>query len=1086
MPNNEDAILENIISSLNKYQEIAVKFDYNQALQVIAGPGTGKTKVLTSRVAYMLLKHKIRPQNIIVTTFTNKAAKEMIDRLASLLKETDIKVSDLMIGTFHSICMKILTRFGSRIGLPNGWRIADEKEVETIVTDLVKRVPDQIRDYANSRTRKVNLCVPSKNNSDEWVLNAKVIKKIIEKLKTDAIIPESYFKLDEHDPALAYFYKAYQEELQKLNALDFDDLLMFAFILLSKERCLPNIRHVLVDEFQDTNGIQIDLMYLLAKGNHHQSRGVTVVGDPDQSIYAFRNALSHNFNVMSERCPIQISQVILEENYRSSQKILDTSEVLISQQTKGRTKRVPLKAQFDIDFPPVYMKFPTNFLQAPSLIREMLYLKSLPSLFTYNDFAILVRQRRQIKNLEKALIENRIPYKIIKGHAFWEAKEVISMLALIKCVYSDNDKSSIISSLLYPSKGLGQVSADRIKSKIEESGNLAPFLVLKMIGSGELTCDVPDKSVKVVKNFISLIEECRGMLNSPSSSLYINLFNKLYEKSGLKHEYLYVDGKKKSEVNDDDEPNEMNPRHQNILLLRDYFTGNKNSNSTDPSNFKINQQVLSPHEYIREFFNGLSLNTVDNNQEIETEEERFKRELLDREGYVTISTIHSSKGLEWPVVFIPGCDDGIIPCIFNDDTKGASSDSDDDDDDDDHKNGKNKKKSKVNSTDENENEERRMFFVAQTRAKFLLYLSSVESMDEQFPSKASRFLTPGLLATMADDQRVFASIENIKQLYLAMKNNMSIPEQFSLSTLVKDYNKFVENRREFFYWNENIVRDIMRLDLKTNSVDIKSNPFTTAAFQLGLDNKPSNKVRKNQYSPKGKERIKVNKSPGKVYAPGNDISPFKSTYSKKTTFAPQYTPSRTIFELEQNTNPKFAPKVKNNTQSSKPVLNKKTSPKRRLFVSDSNARVSSNLGHDMSASVKSNPDVTSKVSSTSIRATSKVGRKICVSAINIDDNVPLTSQKLEYTSESNSIIDTTAAELLHNPNDSSIDNRPIIASAKILADAVKKSKSTNEGKSGRKPKVKQELNASQFDIFTQLSKAKKKAKGNNSEIIIID
>ena len=254
----------------------------------------------------------------------------------------------------HSICLKILYRFGHLVDLQKDWRIIDEKEIDTILDDMIEKVPDQIRDYASSITRKVNLCMPKKNG-DEWSIHPKLIKKHISRLKSSAILPEEYILDSNHDAALAYFYQIYQSELSKKNTLDFDDLLMYTFRLLTRVRVLSNIKHVLVDEFQDTNGIQLDLMFLFAKGNHHLSRGMTIVGDPDQSIYAFRNALAHNFLEMGRKCPIEYSTIILVENYRSSQKILNTSEILITQQNRGRQNRAPLRAQFDLDFPPVYM-----------------------------------------------------------------------------------------------------------------------------------------------------------------------------------------------------------------------------------------------------------------------------------------------------------------------------------------------------------------------------------------------------------------------------------------------------------------------------------------------------------------------------------------------------------------------------------------------------------------------------------------------------------------------------------------------------------------------------------------------------------
>lgn len=609
MSSNNDLWLH-LVSQLNTQQRAAALFDYTRGLQVIAGPGTGKTKVLTSRVAYLILHHHIHPRDIIVTTFTNKAANEMKERLQEMLRGAGVNISELLIGTFHSICLKILYRFGHLVDLQKDWRIIDEKEIDVILDDMIEKVPDQIRDYASSITRKVNLCMPSKNG-DEWTIHPKLIKKQISKLKSNAILPEEYILDSNHDAALGYFYQIYQSELSKKNTLDFDDLLMYTFRLLTRVRVLSNIKHVLVDEFQDTNGIQLDLMFLFAKGNHHLSRGMTIVGDPDQSIYAFRNALAHNFLEMGRKCPIEYSTIILVENYRSSQKILNTSEILITQQNKGRQNRAPLRAQFDLDFPPVYMNFPAYFLEAPSLVRELLYLKALPNLFTFNDFAILVRQRRQIKRIESALIEHRIPYKIIRGHSFWDSKETRAMLNLLKLIFSPNDKHAILASLLYPARGLGPATGEKIKNALDTlATDVSCFQILKDISSKKIMLDIPTKGRSVIADFISMIENCQLLLQSTLLGGLSDLFDKLYELSGLKYEYLYKDGKKKNDQLEKSEPNLLNARHKNIELLKNYFlallskseSSDKEKNEvikaeTDEAE-PIENKVITPKEYL--------------------------------------------------------------------------------------------------------------------------------------------------------------------------------------------------------------------------------------------------------------------------------------------------------------------------------------------------------------------------------------------------------------------------------------------------------------------------------------------------------
>lgn len=1069
--------VQEILTGLNQQQCAAVTYDYTKALQIIAGPGTGKTKVLTSRVAYLILNHGINPHNIIVTTFTNKAAKEMRDRLGILLKETNVRVSDIMIGTFHSICLRILGRFGNKVGLPPGWRIVDDKEMETIMTQMIQNMPDQIRDYAHSTARKVNLCLPkreskantanNKNKSEgpEWEVHQKLVKKHISRLKSNAILPEEYKRDSMHDPALAYFYETYQMELLKLNTLDFDDLLMFTFRLLTKERCLPWIEHVLVDEFQDTNSIQIDLMFLLARGNHHISRGLTVVGDPDQSIYAFRYALSHNFNEMVNKCPLECSQVILVENYRSSQKILDTSETLIKQQVSGRESRCPLRAQFSANIAPVYMNFPAFFLESPSIIKEILYLKALPNLFKYDDFAILVRKRKQIKTIEKSLIEFRIPYRIVRGRAFWELKEIIAMLNLIKCLISDNESIAIISSLEFPNRGFGDTSAERLRKAFADNIDKSAYETLKLIDQRRIPIDIPKKSREVVKSFVLMIDLCREYFDRELSKAIPDIFDTLYEKSGLKTEFLCKDGKKKSDI-DESEPDFSNPRHKNIQLLKSYFvefhSGGSMDNAILPDTSESQNSSLSVNSYILNFLNSLSLFG-----DTSTGDDDSKQ---NESGSVTVCTIHGAKGLEWPVVFIPGCEDNTIPAIFSDD-KGQSDDEDEGDIDE----GNDKKGKKNQSLEESIDEERRMFFVAQTRAKYLLYLSSVTDSDGPVPRVPSRFLTADVLRTTADHQQALDNITNVKTLYTLM--HVSYPgdtNKFSIKQLLKDYKLFIDDRRERLYWIDNVIRSPVGLDLTRNKLTSTSlmSDFTTASTELQkeIQNNPKkfNSLKRDSSSLGSANKRQQNFSPQKNYAPTSYNNSTPGSPSKHKQFAPkrngsdfgsptksrQFAPENSEL-AKKGLSGKLAQICKNEDQSESLV---KTDPSSRNTILP---RPRSIIDRKKKYMIKSQP--------------------INLNTISLK---PMREIKEEYDL-GNASVNTTASELLHNPNDLKVEEKPIIASAKILADAAKRQQNKNL-KDSTVDNVKKEPSLSQFDIFSQLSRAKKKAKHNDSEVIIID
>ncbi|CAI4043644.1 DNA helicase SRS2 SKDI_10G1240 [Saccharomyces kudriavzevii IFO 1802] len=1170
--NNE--LLLHLVSQLNAQQRAAALFDCTKGLQVIAGPGTGKTKVLTSRVAYLILHHHIAPRDIIVTTFTNKAANEMKERLQEMLRDTDVNASELLIGTFHSICLKILYRFGHLVDLQKEWRIIDEKEIDIILDDMIEKVPDQIRDYASSITRKVNLCMPKKNG-DEWSIHPKLIKKQISRLKSNAILPEEYILDSNHDAALAYFYQIYQSELSKKNTLDFDDLLMYTFRLLTRERVLSNIKHVLVDEFQDTNGIQLDLMFLFAKGNHHLSRGMTIVGDPDQSIYAFRNALAHNFLEMGRKCPIEYSTIVLVENYRSSQKILNTSEILITQQNKGRQNRAPLRAQFDLDFPPVYTNFPAYFLEAPSLVRELLYLKALPNLFTFNDFAILVRQRRQIKRIESALIEHRIPYKIIRGHTFWDSKETRAMLNLLKLIFSPNDKHAILASLLYPARGLGPTTGEKIKSALDTlATEVSCFRILKDISDKKIMLDIPTKGRSVIADFISMIETCQLLLKGTLLGGLTDLFDKLYELSGLKYEYLYKDGKKKTAQLEKSEPNLLNVRHKNIELLKNYFLAllnksksshkekSESRNETTDGDDPVDDKGISPKEYLRNFFNSLSLHS-DAADEEESKSNKSARANREKNGFVTISTIHGAKGLEWPVVFIPGCEEGIIPCVFNDDKKDESEE-DEEEDSDNIKKSTSPKKSRVLSVEDSIDEERRMFFVAQTRAKYLLYLSNTTTVEDvDRPRIASRFLTTDLVKAMSDSQKLFESTDSIEKLYRIL--NKKPPAQdndfFSLDQLRKDYDQFIGNRRERMIWQGIQMNDIYGIQLSRNKLSASVNDFTSAADQLRLemDNsmspqrklnpRPSPSRSSGNYAPRNKL-----KSPEKRYAPEtiSYVSPVK-----KRLYAPRYditngVPSRQEFHSATGKNITYLKRENGSITDISPKSSTRSlrgaSPSRTSYISDDGQsptrplkkKIASNVhvpiagvfrveshpnnneqctryfdksGHSLTSSGSFNVSSRSSNFDQSKNLIQDIRNELDLSDDELLNDISIERRreiihsqitkkgksrsrvrkskaggeiKIEEVIDSKSEFEeddsrnTTAAELLHNPDDTRVDNRPIISNAKFLADAaMKKTQKLSK-------KVKDEPASSQMDIFSQLTRAKKKSKLNNGEIIVID
>ncbi|AET40719.1 DNA helicase SRS2 Ecym_6343 [Eremothecium cymbalariae DBVPG len=1119
-----------LFNGLNPRQYEAVTFDPTKALQIVAGPGTGKTKVLTTRYVYLIAFKNINPLSIIMTTFTKKAADEIKARVEPILRKCGYDTNKLLIGTFHSICNNLLHQYGHLIDLPNHWRVFASSEVDPIVKKLVEECPDQIRDYALSyRANKVNLCLP--NRKSEWALAEKQIIKNISRLKAEALSPEAYKNLDSHDEALYYFYNAYQVEMLRQGGLDYDDLLFYSYKLLSKNRCWNHIKHVMVDEFQDTNNIQLELMYLLSRGKHQSCEGVTAVGDPDQSIYAFRSALARNFDEMIQKCPIEYGQVVLEENYRSTQNILDTSEYVIKQQSDGRNQRLPLRAQFSYDIKPVYMKFPDGFLEGPTICKEILYLKAIPDLFSFNDIAILVRQRRQIKAIERALIDHRIPYKIIKSVSFWERRETKAMLDLLKVVCSDLDRYAIIRSLQYPSKGLGDVSIAKIEKLFDEELDKPAFVVLKELADGLKDHKFPAKGKVSIKNFVSLIETARKLCDeNPKMSTRDELFEYLYDASGMKNEFLFEDDKadRKAKALEECEPNKYNKRHKNIELVKSHFLGfhpdemdpkyriEMNPDTNQPcivndapvikqdgeglenlskyfnsklkpltgkfdtscgervANNDAKQENENPridiYKFLRQFIEFINLYTT--NEALDpsclTEDQVAAKKQRDKNGILTVTTIHGSKGLEWPIVFVPGCVEGIIPCVYansRDDDSEEENDVEDAKDTEDlqNSNDNSPKKGKQSKASESIDEERRMFFVALTRAKFLLYVSAIEN-NERVPIIPSQFLTPEVMRTLTGSQQLFDKVDYIDSLYEAMHKEPKRTPSFCLERLLEDYHNFVAANREFLIWKKEKI-------LHVNTIDFGEN-IQTERFNMGITT-ASKQLKRSEKMLFGQDLNPCSRQSAN-YAPTISRKP-SNTITRK-----QFAPPPTLSQRAPNTTGKtFAPKP--NEHLKPPTENPKESVRRHKYV-----KIRSNTLEDVVIASEC-PQITGvkeRVRS-GMLSPSKSQHRIVAEEIRLED---LSDE--DQCGEVNIKRDeVTAAELLHNPNDLEVDNRPILTNAKVLADAsrIEISKKLNGGtkRNRNRKKIKKE-SENDNDILMRLKRARKATPTISDEVIVLD
>jgi DNA helicase II / ATP-dependent DNA helicase PcrA len=373
-----------ILTNLNASQKAAVSSSA-QTLAILAGPGSGKTHTLTSRTAWLLAHEGLDPWNIIVATFTVKAAREMKERIGKLIG--DGLESKLILGTFHSIARRYLARYGHLINIPKDFGIADSSDSLAIIKRIVKRHNLTI-DAAVARSRISG----RKAKGSEYVPFG------------DATQQSKSLEVQE----IQTCYTEYEEALKRSNLLDYDDLLLRCVDLLrAYPSCVSNIEAVLIDEFQDTNLVQFDLMRLFAS----QRRRVTIVGDPDQSIYGFRSAETKNFKRMLKQYPETVT-IPLEENYRSSGAILLTALEVI-QQDEGRIAK-SLMPTHNVGTRPVLRKLSSAYIEAIWIVGEIQRCMALTGdLMTFDDFAVLLRSASLSRHIESSLGKAGIPYRMV-------------------------------------------------------------------------------------------------------------------------------------------------------------------------------------------------------------------------------------------------------------------------------------------------------------------------------------------------------------------------------------------------------------------------------------------------------------------------------------------------------------------------------------------------------------------------------------------------------------------------------------------------------------------------------------------------
>ncbi len=626
--------LESLLANLNPQQREAVTAEPGPIL-VWAGPGSGKTRVLTYRVAYLIAAYGVAPWNILAVTFTNKAAREMRERLEALL---GVKASGLTVGTFHAFCARLLRQEAAYHPFTERFVIADTDDQRRLLQQAMKDL----------------------NISDTFYPLSQVHTKISQ-AKNAGLWPEDYPEATPRDRVIARIYRRYQELLQASRALDFDDLLLWAVRLLSqysglREKYAKRYLHVLVDEFQDTNTLQYHLVRLLAQ----EHRQVFVVGDMDQAIYRWRGADYKNLERFQRDFP-EARVIPLEENYRSTQYILDAAMGIIQPlhrkpkrlyTRRGQGRRVVVREVRD------------TYHEATFVVETILELVRQGQA-RLGDFAIMYRTNAQSRVLEERFLEYRLPYRLVGAQRFYGRREVKDLLAYLRLLYNPADESSLLRIINVPPRGIGMKTLVALRNHAQQRGWTSGEVLLDLAKHPEsYQAAFPGRIHRVLLAFAQQLQDWMDVL--PSSSP-LEMLDRIIADVG--YEAYLRDGSEEGEN-----------RWENVQELR-----------------RIAGEY--PPSALEQFLEDVALVS--------------DQDTLNEGDAPTLLTLHAAKGLEFPVVFIVGLVEGLLP-------------------------------HERSMTDpEGLNEERRLFYVGITRAMERLYLVVPRTrwaFGVPEPQEPSRFL----------------------------------------------------------------------------------------------------------------------------------------------------------------------------------------------------------------------------------------------------------------------------------------------------------------------------------------------------------
>lgn len=623
--------MENILENLNREQKEAVQTIAGPLL-ILAGAGSGKTKVLTTRIAYMIQKG-IRPQNILAVTFTNKAAKEMKARLGSMIGENIVK--HMWVGTFHGICGRILRENVDRYTFPSGkkldknFTIYDDNDTSAVIKQAVKKL-----------------------NLDDKIYQPKLVKSVISNAKNkmqDAYTFATFAK-DFKSQKIASIYEEYENMLNNNNAIDFDDMLMLTVKLLDhnteiRTEYYERFKHILVDEYQDTNLAQynlVNMLYTNKQADVPPERSLCVVGDVDQSIYSWRGA-DYTIIMNFQRDFKNTKLIKLEQNYRSTANILNVANAIIENNTE-RVDKVLYSNKGEGEL--------IDYYEAQDEADEANFIVSRikqDSGGNYNQYAILYRTNSQSRSLEEACMAAGIPYRIYGGLKFYDRKEIKDIVAYLKLIYNTDDSQSFRRIVNVPKRSIGDTTVKRLQDFADRE-DISLFAAAQRVQEDN---EIPPRTRSKITDFVNLITKFRDAVPNYNLREFVTL---VIEKSG----YLAELQMQNTPEADADIEN-----LQEFVNVAEEFVPEDDTN--------VLGEFLAQVALVSDIDN---MDTIANN--------------------VTLMTLHSAKGLEFPIVFLAGMDEGVFPHLRT-----------------------------FNIPSEME-EERRLMYVGVTRAEEKLYLTSAK------------------------------------------------------------------------------------------------------------------------------------------------------------------------------------------------------------------------------------------------------------------------------------------------------------------------------------------------------------------------